>query len=179
MNKLDERIIKTRKNIELALLSLLKEKSLGDISITELCTKSGITRRTFYLHYVSVQQLFEELTQELLLELDESILQIKQKRMSAHPLQITTLLWHIYTHQSFYEVTFAKHTHFAIYDLILSHIKVIVKNSMSEIADIDKTFIDYEVAYRASAILGIIHEWLNNKCSLSIEEIDKVATKLI
>lgn len=179
MNKLDERIIKTRKNIELAIFSLLKEKSLGDISVTELCKESGITRRTFYLHYDSVQQLFEGLMKKLLSELDESILKVKHNRMNTKSLHITALLQHVSDNQYFYEIAFAKHTHFAIYELILSHLKIIVKNSMIEMVETNTTLIDYEVSYRASAILGLIHEWLNNKCSLPIEEIDTIATRLI
>jgi len=36
-----------------ALLTLMAEKSYGDISITEICTRADLSRRTFYRLYGS------------------------------------------------------------------------------------------------------------------------------
>ncbi|MBQ9794006.1 MAG: hypothetical protein IJW34_03570 [Clostridia bacterium] len=48
--KIDRRIIKTKRAIAVALLQLLSEKPLEEITITELTLKADINRKTFYLH---------------------------------------------------------------------------------------------------------------------------------
>lgn len=63
--KIDRRIVKTKRAINLALLQLLSEKSVDDITITELTAKADINRKTFYLHYAGVEDVADELTAKL------------------------------------------------------------------------------------------------------------------
>lgn len=53
----------TRQQIEACLLEMLKEKSYHNISIAELCRRTGISRKTFYYHYADVKEAVEALTQ--------------------------------------------------------------------------------------------------------------------
>jgi AcrR family transcriptional regulator len=48
---LDVRVQRTIKKITQALIGLLKEKSLGEITVKEIITKAKISRGAFYLHY--------------------------------------------------------------------------------------------------------------------------------
>ena len=49
--KVDIRIIKTRKFIREAVLRLLSQKKIEEISITELAEEAQINRKTFYNYY--------------------------------------------------------------------------------------------------------------------------------
>ena len=57
----DVRIVKTRRIIHSALIQLLKTQPLADISITELCSCAMINRKTFYMHYKSVEAAFSDI----------------------------------------------------------------------------------------------------------------------
>lgn len=59
--KIDRRILKTKRAIAIALLQLLAEKPMEDITITELTLKADINRKTFYLHYTSIEDVAAEL----------------------------------------------------------------------------------------------------------------------
>ena len=61
---LDRRQRKTRTAIEDALLSLLKEKSIDNITISELTNLADVNRKTFYNHYTNLQQVRNELEQQ-------------------------------------------------------------------------------------------------------------------
>lgn len=50
-NKEDIRIVKTKKALFNAFISLIEEKPFEDITVNELCEKAGIRRATFYKHY--------------------------------------------------------------------------------------------------------------------------------
>lgn len=63
--KIDRRIIKTRKAITNALLQLLSEKSLDEITITELTQRADVNRKTFYLHYNCINEVAEEINARL------------------------------------------------------------------------------------------------------------------
>ena len=47
-NPTDLRVIKTRQAIRIALISLLSEKELSDITISELSARAQVNRKTFY-----------------------------------------------------------------------------------------------------------------------------------
>lgn len=67
--KTDLRIQKTRAIIQNALFDLLSEKELSKISISELCRRAQINRKTFYRHYRGTEDIIEELENSLLGEL--------------------------------------------------------------------------------------------------------------
>lgn len=62
--KIDIRIIKTKNAIREAALTLLSEKNIEDISITELAERAKINRKTFYNYYQSIYQVIDEIENE-------------------------------------------------------------------------------------------------------------------
>ena len=61
----DKRIIKTKKAIYQALKELYLENDFEDISITKLTEKANIGRKTFYLHYSSIDDIVDEIVKKL------------------------------------------------------------------------------------------------------------------
>ncbi len=64
---MDARAEFTRTVILETFLMLLKEKPVSRITVTELVTKAGINRSTFYKHYLDIPDLLEK-TETVLLE---------------------------------------------------------------------------------------------------------------
>lgn len=58
---MDQRKLKTQQSIQDAFLQLRKEKSLEQISVTELARLARISKATFYLHYRDIYDLSEKL----------------------------------------------------------------------------------------------------------------------
>ena len=57
----DLRTSRTRRSIRNALIELLDEKSLSAITISELSDRAEINRKTFYRHYSSIYEVFDEI----------------------------------------------------------------------------------------------------------------------
>jgi AcrR family transcriptional regulator len=55
----DRRVERTRQALEAALLSLLKEKEFGAISVQEIIDRANVGRATFYSHYDNKEDLLE------------------------------------------------------------------------------------------------------------------------
>lgn len=70
---LDRRQIKTKKAIYAAFFDLLKEKEMSKITITELARRAEIDRKTFYLHFNSVSDIYNELGTKMVNILKETI----------------------------------------------------------------------------------------------------------
>lgn len=74
--KPDRRIKKTKTSLHNAFYSLLKKKNYSDITVKELADEADITRKTFYLHYNTLDDLLREFLLErydLIRETMESI----------------------------------------------------------------------------------------------------------
>lgn len=82
--KKDQRVLKTEKNIQSSLMDLLTYKSLSKITITELAQKAGIERKTFYLHYDSIDDVLLEIEDQLQSELAHKLL--NEKTLTAEKL---------------------------------------------------------------------------------------------
>lgn len=54
------RYFETAESIDDAFLGLLQEKDLELITVKEVCSRAGVSRSTFYLHYETVSDLLEE-----------------------------------------------------------------------------------------------------------------------
>ena len=62
--KKDKRITKTEYNIKSALATLLEKKKIEDINVSELAKIAMISRKTFYIHYNSVEEVLDKIKKE-------------------------------------------------------------------------------------------------------------------
>lgn len=179
MNSEDLRVIKTKRNLQLALIGLLKEIPLEKITVTELCQNSGITRKTFYLHYENVATYFAEFIEQLLDELEEAMLKTTNYRLETHnelEPQMIHLFEHVYENKEFYQFIFNRNSSFTYYELFFNRIKLLVKRSAKSI-DEHRELTDFEVSYQANAILGVIMEWYYHDFQQSIDEMNRILYK--
>lgn len=63
--KTDLRVIKTRKAIKDTFKEMVMEMDASKITIKELTDRAQIHRKTFYLHYTSIEALYEDILQEM------------------------------------------------------------------------------------------------------------------
>ena len=64
--KTDRRTLYTRQVVKDALLELLENNPYDKINVTMLCRQAEITRATFYLHYVDLNAVLDEVINEAL-----------------------------------------------------------------------------------------------------------------
>lgn len=71
--KENQRIRLSRRMLRDSLIKLLHEKSIHKISIREICDLAEINRTTFYKYYGSQYDLFKEMEDELLKQIDADL----------------------------------------------------------------------------------------------------------
>lgn len=60
----DARVARTQAALKTALLDLLAESTLDEISVDSLCAAAGVHRATLYRHYACVRDVLEEIGEE-------------------------------------------------------------------------------------------------------------------
>lgn len=93
--KVDARIQKTNEKLRNALLGILLEKQLSEITVSEICQRAGINRNTFYSHYQSVASLMSaietDFSEALLSELKDAMTTYHGNLMSLMDVLMTTV----------------------------------------------------------------------------------------
>ena len=72
-NTQDRRIVRTKRQVELALIRLLHNKNIHQISIRELADEADITRATFYQHFRDPYEVLEIMQNRILDSVQEII----------------------------------------------------------------------------------------------------------
>ncbi len=101
MNPTDLRVIRSKKMIKEAFISLVEEKGYENITIKDISDKAMINRKTFYSHYESVNTLFLDILKEhvdLLVEnfSYEKVVVAGQTNLEDLASEIKTILHHIH-----------------------------------------------------------------------------------
>lgn len=63
--KKDRRSVATEAHIKEGLLSKLRGKRFGELTVSEVCREAGITRATFYQHYGSLADVLDEVLDDV------------------------------------------------------------------------------------------------------------------
>ena len=71
---MDRRIAKTKMAIQTAYFTLLKEHGDKKITISEITRRANIDRKTFYLHYASIDDIIREFSENKVNELIERVI---------------------------------------------------------------------------------------------------------
>ena len=72
--KTDRRVRKTKSQLKTGLAQLMREKSIREITVKELVDAVDINRSTFYLHYSDIPGLLAEVENEMMEEMQFTIL---------------------------------------------------------------------------------------------------------
>ncbi len=63
--KIDRRVIRTRKRIEDAVLSLLNHHTIDELTVKAIAAKADINRKTFYNHHTNVHDVVDAIQTEI------------------------------------------------------------------------------------------------------------------
>ncbi|MBM7703468.1 TetR/AcrR family transcriptional regulator [Metabacillus iocasae] len=165
--KIDRRIVRTKRMIRDALTDLMEEKGFEAVTVRDLTEKADINRGTFYLHYRDKFDLLEQSEDELLAEIHEFIKEtttedIVQANLRGEPLPfIVKLFEYIQENSRFMKLLLGPNGNPAFQVKLKEFMKQNFLRKLGSVANIDSRVpLDYLMAYVTSAHLGVIQQWL-------------------
>lgn len=174
-NKIDLRVIKTRKTLYESLINLLKEKTFEEIKVSDICENALVNRSTFYSHYSDKYELFSSLINDLKLSLSKEL--NKNKNFSntrEYYLEMLKIfLDHVYEKKDIYSSIMINNRNSIIMDMIYDVINEDIENHIEE----DKGNLENSIpsdivsSFYLGAVVNIAVEWLKNDKKYQKEEI--------
>ena len=176
----DLRVTKTRTAIRNALLELMSEKELTKITISEICARAQINRKTFYCHYRSPDTVIEELENEVLDDFSQIL-----RRGGDSIIDIDAAIRDIsmtieHRHEFFKQFMRQNPDIFNKGKIKAMLCRVIIVSMKSAGAPTDnEAILNAAAEYTISGVLALHSAWFDRNCKESLAFITDTATRLV
>ena len=174
----------TKKKICLVLVELLKEKSLDEITVSDISKRAGINRGTFYLHYTDKYDLIETLVNNSITNisniLGEEFLTGDINNLTKTQT-IRNVLAYIKENKSFYTaliLTEGKSSFTVKFKELFGRIIQSIEHENNSKKKENDLPIDYLIEITISSITSIIFLWIEKGMLESPEKISELISKL-
>lgn len=181
MKKIDRRVRKTKRQLRLALTTLLQEKPIKDITVREIAEIVDINRGTFYLHYRDVYDMLEQIENEIFEEFNilvnsQEIIEITDK-----PLPILNNIFTYFTDNADMAIALmGPNGDHAFIDKLKNLVKNKCFHDLMKVYNTNKTQnFEYFYAFIVSGCIGLFQNWLETGMNKSPEEMAALAEQMI
>lgn len=173
--KVDLRILKTKKAIKEAFLTLVQTKNYERITVQDIANEALINRNTFYLHYIDIPDLMEKLCQESIKNLNLDTCFFSLYEIDIHEVdkeKFTSVLRKMFQ---------GIESNLDFFKIMLSQNQLSFNSYLKEellarqIAGMGSHHIDQRIRvsldYMVSGFVGVICLWITESENLVLEEI--------
>lgn len=181
MNKSESKYFNTAIKMDKALMELLETKPFEYITIKEICSKAGVNRSTFYLHYENTCDLLTETTRYVLDSFlsyfpDDSVQIIDRfQDCEAEELNfisgkyLTPYLSYIKENRRIFATAVA-HSGSLGFDRVYNKMFEYIFDPILERFNYPYAYRKYVMYFYLNGINSIVAEWLKRNCEESIDE---------
>ncbi|WDF61856.1 TetR/AcrR family transcriptional regulator [Flavobacterium sp. KACC 22758] len=171
----DRRVQYTKKILHEALFSLLNEKELREITITELCKAADVNRNTFYRHY--------NIPLDILLEIEDDVFDKLSAvlRTSTNMDEVILLSCQLLeSDKQMSKIVFTKADGSGILSRILRSVRnnFPVENQIELTAEV-KPFAEMAYQFGEKGSIAVIKNWIENDFSIPAESIAQIISYLV
>jgi AcrR family transcriptional regulator len=178
--KPDRRIKKSKDSIRRALLELMADKKMSEITISELADAANITRKTFYQHYSIVNDVLDDIEKDIHDRMDVLLSKFNFGHDSFKPYQFfLSANKALEDDIDFYSTMIET----GVYTFFIHEIKNRLKEPIIEMAksrgykDNDK--LQYAAEYTSSGIIAVYLHWFESGKKISLKELAEMAEEFI
>lgn len=177
LEKIDYRTRKTKEALVGALSSIVKEKRLTDITVSELARRASVTRRTFYNHYASVEAMVHDVEERVI----GTVLSMVERNRElfragetyefflrlAGALRNQKLLWHIFS---------AAKENYKILERLKSCLEIYIRQLMPHFEEDE--FMTFRIHVYLDSLIRMFVRWMEHPVKVSNEKIAEMASRM-
>lgn len=175
----DKRVRRTKYFIQTALLELLEQKKIQDISVTELTAKADVNRKTFYNHYATPEDVLRELEENLVDSFFQFVDADKEALVSNPREMILQLANQILDNRGFCARLVHSGEIRYLLDKTRDHFLGYMSKLISSRYEVEPARLPYLIDYTVNGVVAVLEAWLFDPESLTAEELADLVGSLI
>ncbi len=177
---MDRRILKTKRNIRESLMDLMKTKTVSQITITELTDHADIGRKTFYLHYTSLDDVLKEIEEEMTSTFFKYLDEYTNNGKAYDITEIFKDLNNLILSKESFLRSIAMNDSYSFFEHIFENIlKAAVERICKEIYHISSLNIDLYVSFYVSGIISTYFRWLRGDIDTTLDNLTRVLSRSV
>ena len=170
--KTDLRVIKTKKAIRQAFSELLCQKTIDEITVSDIASKALINRKTFYAHYAGIFEIISEIEDEIVSNFEEIFSQTKFEDILNNPSALFQKLTDIINSDiDLYGNLVKMNRNSNLTNKIIQDLRFRTIDTFENQISIDKQTLDLTVYFIFSGLLAVFSEWFNSDRQEPLEEL--------
>lgn len=178
MNESDLRVLKTRAAIQSAFEQMICELDYDQLTVSELASRAHINRKTFYLHYQSIDELMDEVVVE------STVAQFTKQNVSYASLDDIAGIVRFYmtmaTKQSkLHERILCEPSYRPVYERISQRIMDYRREHNRGVLDLDSLAENIVYAFFASNSPTLYRQWVADGKKMPLEDFIELSIGLI
>ena len=164
--------VRSRQMIKKAFAEMLNEKDISKITVTDIVEKAGISRGTFYAHYMDVYDLYNAIQSNMMEAVKETIEQVGAKTILLNPTEVLSQAFHFLDEKKFYYKLFITSSRSdALVKRIISYIGDALSSTIDgSFSETERKEINLFLYYSLGATENIVKAWLDEKISIKAED---------
>ncbi|MFG2526378.1 TetR-like C-terminal domain-containing protein [Streptomyces sp. NPDC048516] len=164
----DRRSRRSRAAMEGALLELIRDRDLSQISVSDVTGRADVHRSTFYEHYTDVHDLAAsactEMFDQLLAATSALPVAGDSSEGGAHP-SLTAVFAHVAEHRALYQALLGADGSARVINHLLQRMTESIRSRLSaRLTGPEGDTDDPAAAFISGALLGSIADWLHRGC---------------
>lgn len=173
---MDRRIIKTKKAIRTAFSTLIKEKPIEQITITELTERADIDRRTFYFHYNTIMDIVLEIENEVITQLDSTFSIDTDFEIDKFFNCLNEIVVNNY---DFFKCITTQSNHYRMHKECCRILYNKLKDLFLEKSRLKEEIFSYYCEYITAGIMAVYIKWLAHPNDITLEQLCEIATSAV
>jgi AcrR family transcriptional regulator len=178
--KTDQRIRRTHQRLGSALVELIQEKPMDEVTVQEVLDRAAVGRSTFYLHFRDKNDLW--LSQlEQFLEIMSTLLTVRKEK-SLRVVPVTEMFAHIGEQKKLYQAMVDAGALDAFYDLAQDYFARAIKQRLLEsgrLGKLPKQELSVRAYALAGSLLSLLEWWIDHGAKEPPEEMDRVFHQMV
>lgn len=171
--KPDRRVLKTKKAIRRAVIELLNQKEIDEITVKDIADRADINRKTFYNYYNSVYQVVEEIENEIVAACESALKDTEYGLNAQNVYLIFRQMEETASNWDFYNIIKRKKGSNSLMEKIKPRIKEKAKEFLESEWGYDSEKADMLADYTVSGSVAVYQSWFESDRRISLEEISR------
>ena len=172
MKKNKETTTLVKKCIVDALIILMNEKEFDDISITEICTKAGVSRMAYYRNYYTKKDIILEYLKDIAENFKKESHSWQEKNEYTNK-NVIHFLFTYFKNYAYFIKTLRKAN---LSGLLQEYLNYYLENE-TNILKKDNSYEKYHLYSYAGALFNVYMKWIDNDMKESIDEMTEIFCK--
>ena len=171
---IDRRAKMTRELLKQSLIELMKNKPIHEISIKKICETADVNRSTFYHHYNSQYELFNDILDDVGNDITEMV-----KKHHQSPDWMIKILTDAFTYienrQETFLVILSDNSGFSVGETLTMYVDRFINTASEGSSEIAK----YCSMFATAGISTVVWKWLNAEDRMSAKDLARMIATLL